>query len=357
MNLWSAYFLYGGAAGMIVTISLVIRYYKLYTQSNTLIVHRFLIILYILISMILMFATASIYLWFMNYYDLFIAIMVSNVTMVAWVMLVISAGKNSPIKTRHIADVIIVSLTLTSEIFMGLTYTLYIVGREPLYRLLLDSLNLPWFVIPMAAEALITYSLVRPEGLLSRLAPLLIINMIFDPVMIMNSLWYDLALYGSAVIMTITIVLALDYLYRHKTLSLSDFIFIIGSSMIMALMMGVQFASLLNATYWVYYGLTLAVDMAWYLYMYIRHYALNRTTSWLIKPLMTTTLLALIFIAETLMGGVISISLGFINTQEVLKLLIPSGFLTSLINIIELIALLTLSPGFLIMMGGEMGGG
>jgi polyferredoxin len=356
MDLWSAGFVYGGAAGMVISISLTLRYYKL-SRGKGVSLRALLWSTYILTSMSLMYGLALYYLLVRDMYSLFMAILVSNVTMVAWLFLLTERWGSGVVVNNAIGDVVVVSGTIISEVLMGMTYTLYLNPRvnAGAVTLLLSSLNSPWFTVPMTAEALLSYLFVRPRGLFNRLAPLVALMMLFNPVMISGTAWLQTSIYASSILMIIAIVIMLDYLYRKSVVTGYDMITVLGYPIVMALMMILQFYPLLNPTYWLYYGLVVMVDMAWYLFLYLRSSDHWSSVAWITRPIPITVTLIAIFVGEIFMGGVLSIMMGFLNTGAFSTLINLNSPLIGLYNIIVFTATLTSSPGFLIMMGAEMG--
>ncbi|ABW02757.1 4Fe-4S binding protein [Caldivirga maquilingensis] len=353
MNLWLAYFTYGGAAGMVLTIAVTLRFYKNFILKNELNLHRLLWILYILVSMSLMYGLALYYLLNKSMYSLFTAILVSNVTMVSWLILITTGSGGKRNVYSPFVNALVTGLILIAEYLMSLTYA-YLTGVTRM--LPVNALNSPWFTIPMTMEALLSYTLIKPRNIIGRLAPVLILNMVFNPLSFNFSYWPALSIYASAVLMTIAVVVILDYMYRKSILTHWDLVFSLGSVTMMGIMMLIQFLGLLNNTYWRYYGLSLLVDMAFYLYMYVHSEVNPRPLAWITKPYSLTALLLLVFISEALMGGVVSIQAGWLNPIGVARLLSINNSLGALIiNLITLTSALTLSPGFLIMMGAEMG--
>jgi len=71
---------------MVISISLTLRYYKL-SRGKGVSLRALLWSTYILTSMSLMYGLALYYLLVRDMYSLFMAILVSNVTMVAWLFL------------------------------------------------------------------------------------------------------------------------------------------------------------------------------------------------------------------------------------------------------------------------------
>ncbi len=274
--------------------------------------------------------------------------------MIAWLVFLSGNTGSDRVIDRKLSTVAVaVGGALIGEILMGgITYTLYFNGASN--DLLLRSLNSPWFIVPMTVEAGISYALnKRNGGLLSKIAPLWIINMLFNPPIMMGSYWFELSLSASAIIMTITIIIMLDYLHRHKVIHDHDIHVFVGASIVMAIMMLVQLLAYIGFIPWISYGAAVLVDMAWYFVVYLNDDLMGGRTSWLTKPVILALSLSAIFVAEAAMGGVISMEAGWLDVIQLKSLLNPP---ISVIGSIEFISSLSLSPGFLIMMGGiEMG--
>lgn len=346
MNPWSIYFVYGGAAGMVAAVALVIWRYKTIKELT---VKSLLWLIYILAAMSIMFGAAAYYLANPNTDNLFTAILIANVSMIVWLVFLGGNTVNDRVINRKLSAAAVVVGALVGEVLMGITYTLYFNGASE--DLLLKSLNSPWFIVPMTAEAGISYLITkRNGGLLSKIAPLWIINMLFNPIM-MGGYWFELSLSASAIIMTIIIIIMLDYLHRRKVIHNHDAHVLAGASIVMAIMMLIQLFAYIGFIPWISYGVAVLVDMAWYFTVYLNDDLMSGRTSWLTKPIMLTLSLSAIFVAEVAMGGVVSIEAGWLDVVQLRLLLNP----INVVNLIEFVSSLSLSPGFLIMMGVEMG--
>lgn len=339
MNPWSIYFVYGGAAGMVAAVVLVIWRYK---ATKELSIKSLLWLLYILAAMSIMFGgAAAYYLASPNTDNLFTAILIANVSMIAWLVFLSGNTGSDRVIDRKLSTVAVaVGGALIGEILMGgITYTLYFNGASN--DLLLRSLNSPWFIVPMTVEAGISYALnKRNGGLLSKIAPLWIINMLFNPPIMMGSYWFELSLSASAIIMTITIIIMLDYLHRHKVIHDHDIHVFVGASIVMAIMMLVQLLAYIGFIPWISYGAAVLVDMAWYFVVYLNDDLMGGRTSWLTKPVILALSLSAIFVAEAAMGGVISMEAGWLDVIQLKSLLNPP---ISVIGSIEFISSLSLS--------------
>lgn len=345
MDLWSIYFVYGGASGMVAAIVVVIWRFK---SIRVLTLKSLLWLLYVLAAMAVMFGVAAYYLANPSTSNLFNAILISNVSMVAWLLFLSGNTGNDRLVDRRLSAVAIAIGVLVGEILMGITYTLYFSGA--IKDLLLASLNSPWFIVPMTAEAGISYIVSRRgDGLLSRVAPLWIANMLFNPIMLGGD-WFYISLAASAAIMTVIIITMLDYLHKHKVVHDHDMYVFVGASAVMAVMMVMQLLAYIGLIPWALYGIAVLVDMAWYLMVYLNDEP-GKPISWLTKPVTLALTLTAIFVAEATMGGVISIEAGWLNAAALRSLISP----VSLIGLIKFISALSLGPGFMIMMGIEMG--
>jgi len=345
MNPWSIYFIYGGAAGMVVAVAVVLWLYK---SSRNMMLRTLMWLLYVLASMIVMFGAAAFYLINQSTSNLFTAILIANTSMIIWLLLLGSNwGRGRGINPK-LSGALIIVMVLMAELLMGITYTLYIEGPKDL---LLKSLDSPWFVIPMTLEAAISYVLTERGGrdLFALIAPPWILNMLFNPVMLPGA-WFRYSLLASSIIMVMIIILMLDYMHRHKVLQANDMHVMLGASAVMAVMMIIQLAASLGALPWAMYGAALLVDMGWYLAVYVNHKPQPRSIAWLTKPIHVAVFLSLIFIAEAAMGGVISMEMGWLNPEG-----LSESLSQGLVGIIQFISALTLGPGFMIMMGIEMG--
>lgn len=330
---------------MVVAVAVVLWFYK---SSKNIMLRTLMWLLYVLASMIVMFGAAAFYLINRSTSNLFMAILIANTSMIIWLLLLGSDwGRGRGIDPR-LSGVLIVVMVLMAELLMGVTYTLYIEGPR---NLLLRSLDSPWFVLPMTLETAISYILTErgSRDLFTLIAPPWILNMLFNPVMFPGA-WFKSSLLSSSIIMIMIIIMMLDYMHRHKSLQPNDMHVLLGASAVMAVMMIIQLAASLGALPWTTYGVALLIDMGWYLTMYVNHGPQPRSITWLAKPIHVTIFLSLVFIAEAAMGGVISIEMGWLNPGNLSELLTQG-----LIGLIQFVSALTLGPGFMIMMGIEMG--
>ncbi|HTW55490.1 MAG TPA: hypothetical protein VMG36_03460, partial [Thermoplasmata archaeon] len=221
----------------------------------------------------------------------------------------------------------------------------------------------PWFVFTMAAEMGITTVLLwrRLPTPLRVVLPLQAVVMAFSPPTVAGAAWTTLAVAAGSVAMIAVVVFQMEYLYRHRTVPVA-----IGRYWLALLAVyGVMMTGLVV---WLVYGVaavfagSLVLEMALYLAVVVAPESLasDRTFTWTDRPGWTTALLALVFVAELMMGAALDLQIepsayaGQFFVLPVAGAPLAAAY-AAFYNGFWFFATVAGSTWFLAMMGAEMG--
>ena len=338
------------------------------------------LLLFLLVMMASMFASAVYYLYFPGFLTLVLLLIVNMVSMgLALVPLFavwllgdkrledLRKGRRPSVRAWIVASAI--ALVIASEIFMGWTFALLSgtasTGTAPgaIYSAVVSSTASYWFVFTMTAEMALTLFALRkkfPAGVREVVAAQAAI-MFLSPTAIADPSWANSALLAGSAVMIVLFIYVFEFLFRNRTLGRGVMNYLVSIIFAYALMMAGIFAWLLDgdATLFV---LSLILEMAVYFSVALGAGALSSssTKSWQSAPYWLLGMLGFLFVAEFFMGGALDVfaygASYFTGIQ-----LAPIGALSlgalgaMAYNFLVLFGSVTASPWYLIMMGVEMG--
>jgi len=263
----------------------------------------------------------------------------------------------------------IIALVILSEIFMGWTFAILggtvsiSSGLQWVYLALIHSSSSFWFIFMMSAEMAITLFFIR-DRLPKTLAGIMVsqtIIMILSPTAIDNSLWTNLSLAAGSAVMIFLFIYVFEFLYKNRTTSSGILNYLLLLMLAYVLMMAGQFIWLLTGDVAVFV-LSIIVEMVVYFGIILdeRKLVSSKPVSWQAKPYWVFGFLALLFVAEFFMGGVLDIQVygaGFFNGMMFASAAgsVANALSAGFFNFIMFFASITMSPWYLIMMGIEMG--
>lgn len=266
---------------------------------------------------------------------------------------------------------IVVALVVTSEVLMGLVFSLasgvslatLAQGPYGLASLLANTVQSPWFIFTMAAEMALTIVLLRrelPRALRTVLA-LQVPIMVLTPTALANGSWAAVSIYAGSAVMIGLFVFLFEYIYRYRNLNGALARYLVRLVAIYGLMMAGLFL-------WLAYGdstlfaLAIVLEMVLYFDAVLRfeRFSQGDPYVWQLKPAWAFSLLAGVFVAEIFMGAVLDAQVFGANFLSAVPALGLSGdpytiVYNAVYNGFFFLALVTASTWFLVMMGLEMG--
>ncbi len=265
----------------------------------------------------------------------------------------------------------VIALVLANELLMGWTFqaasgapiVLAGSGVAAVLGALANVVSSPWFLFTMASEMALTAFFVRRR--LSR--PVYTILLFQAAIMALSPpalaspawSWFSIGLGSSAMIALF--VYFMEFLYRSRQLARPLASYLVRLLAVYAGMMAGLYA-------WIAYGsvllfaLAIALEMILFLEVVVRPDRIESgdRTPWQLRPHWTFGVLALVFVAELFMGGLLDGAvLGSSYLSALPALPLAGGVSTVLYNAVYngfwFFALTTGSTWFLLMMGVEMG--
>ena len=321
-----------------------------------------LLVLYLSGSMIVMFATLSVFFSSPNQTTEALAL-ASNSAYMVFGLVPILMRMNRGVKVRNWVTLLVFAVTMAlSEALMGETF--YAMSTGHLGNPLLGVENY-WYFGVMISEMAFTllYSwrtLTQPlKNFLTVALPIMAISPVIlpsNPSFITDVIWLNASL------MIVATVLIYEALYRSRLRPVQETMTSLELMLIFTAMMGgIFFYYLLGS--WYLFDFSMIAGMSWFIYRALvgpSHVKGNytRDSKW------TFSFVALTFVMEWLMGGVLdfasgiltpglsgflsSLSLGFVNPSTDLGI-------GALFDFLSIVGTITGSLWFLIMMGTEMG--
>jgi len=321
-----------------------------------------LLVLYLSGSMVVMFATLSVFFSSPNQTTEALAL-ASNSAYMVFGLVPILMRMNRGVKVRNWVTLLVFAVTMAlSEALMGETF--YAMSTGHLGNPLLGVENY-WYFGVMISEMAFTllYSwrtLTQPlKNFLAVALPIMAISPVIlpsNPSFVTDVIWLNASL------MIVATVLIYEALYRSRLRPVQETMTSLELMLIFTAMMGgIFFYYLLGS--WYLFDFSMIAGMSWFIYRALvgpSHVKGNytRDSKW------TFSFVALTFVMEWLMGGVLdfasgmltpglsgflsSLSLGFVNPSTDLGI-------GALFDFLSIVGTITGSLWFLIMMGTEMG--
>jgi len=321
-----------------------------------------LLVLYLSGSMVVMFATLSVFFSSPNQTTEALAL-ASNSAYMVFGLVPILMRMNRGVKVRNWVTLLVFAVTMAlSEALMGETF--YAMSTGHLGNPLLGVENY-WYFGVMISEMAFTllYSwrtLTQPlKNFLTVALPIMAISPVIlpsNPSFVTDVIWLNASL------MIVATVLIYEALYRSRLRPVQETMTSLELMLIFTAMMGgIFFYYLLGS--WYLFDFSMIAGMSWFIYRALvgpSHVKGNytRDSKW------TFSFVALTFVMEWLMGGVLdfasgiltpglsgflsSLSLGFVNPSTDLGI-------GALFDFLSIVGTITGSLWFLIMMGTEMG--
>ncbi len=336
------------------------------------------ILLFLLVMMVSMFASAVDYLYSPGYLTIVILLIANMVTMsvvlvpIAAVMLfgdreLEDIRKGKAPSARFMVEVAVIALVILSELFMGWTFA--IIGGSvaasggvgALYSAVVASASSYWFLFTMAGEMAITVFLLRKKiprsiwwivGAQSAM-------MFLSPTAIVSPAWAEYSTFAGSAVMVVLFVYVFEFLYRNRTPDPGTKNYLVRIMSALALMMAGVFVWLLDGDATVFV-LSVVFEMVVYFWLAVgRSQAESASEDWRSSPFWVFGMLGLLFVAEFFMGGAIDIYAYGTGYFTGLPLAAVGASLAGLgavfYDFIVLFSSVTASAWYLIMMGVEMG--
>ncbi|MDA4131508.1 MAG: 4Fe-4S dicluster domain-containing protein [Thaumarchaeota archaeon] len=336
------------------------------------------IVLFLLVMMASMFASAVIYLYIPTFVTIFELVALNMISMSVGLIPILTAlfrgdrqleetRKSSAISTKHLIIATIITLAIFSEIFMGWTFAILSgaasVSTQSVFSALVDSMSTYWFIFTMASEMVVTLFLVGKNfpRTFRWLVGLQIAIMVLSPTAIASTEWSNFALAANSSVMILAIILMFEYIFRNR--ALTD-----GASRYLLRLMGAYGLMMAGLFVWVLYSdvtlfvLSIVAEMVIYFGIVLDEKSLVAPplVSWQSRPIWTLALLGGVFVSEFFMGGVLdALALGngyftgisFAPLSGGARTVVGAAFYDFIIGV----ASITASFWFLVMMGIEMG--
>jgi len=250
-----------------------------------------------------------------------------------------------------VAFVILMNL---AELSMGALFYSWTTGSP---ASVLDAVQNYWYLGSMGAEMSFSLALTPSGNLRNYLLFLLPISVI-SPVAFNNQQYAEATIWSTTILMLLATVLIYEILYKDKLRATQDTTTTLELMLLFTAMMGGEFTYYLTGN-WALYDVSMISSMIWFIYRSIEGPS-GRRTNYLRNAKWTFTFILITFVMEWLMGGVMDFVTGVFSPglQGFLSSL-ALGWVPSLVGIpydfLSLVATVTGSQWFLIMMGTEMG--
>ncbi|BCS92719.1 4Fe-4S binding protein [Metallosphaera javensis (ex Sakai et al. 2022)] len=322
----------------------------------------FLLVLYLSGSMVVMFASLSVFFSSPNQTTEALALASNSAYMIFGLIPILFTINRKP-NTRRWYTVLLFALTMAiSEALMGETF--YSILTKQLGNPLLGVQNY-WYFGVMISEMIFTllYSLRSMERTLRNYLIVALPIMGIAPVIFPNdSTFITVTTWLNASLMIVATILIYETLYRDRLKKTQETMTSLEIMLLFTFMMAGLFTYYLSGT-WYVFDLSMLAGMTWFIYRAIQgpsHLKGNYTRD----AIWTFSFILVTFIMEWFMGGVLdfvtgnfatgvsgflsSLSLGFVNPTLDLGL-------GALFDFLSIFGSVTGSIWFLIMMGTEMG--
>lgn len=337
------------------------------------------VLLFLLVMMVSMFASAVDYLYYPGFFTLVILLIVNMVSMSVLLVPILAVWflgdrkledirKGSRPSVRAVVEGAVIVLVILSEVFMGWSFailggSLQAAGAgESGYSAIVAAASSYWFLFTMAGEMAITLFLLRkriPKDVWWIVGAQVAI-MFLSPTAIPDPTWARFSTYAGSAVMVALFVYIFEFLYRNRVASPWKMDYIVRVMLAYALMMAGIFVWLLDGDA-VIFALSVVVEMAVYFSIALGTGGLDsgHQKGWQSRPFWVFAMLALLFAAEFFMGGVIDIyayGTGYFTGLPLAAVgWSISGLPAALYDFILLFSSVTASAWYLIMMGVEMG--
>ena len=266
---------------------------------------------------------------------------------------------------------IIIFATLLNEFLMSFDFNSYISGQffhyVSLYNtwsLISNSISSLWFIFPMALEMFLTalISIRKTDKFPFIFIVFQSVIMFLTPTALNYALWLPVSVFAGGAVMTILLVYLFESLYRQNFLyggfARYIILIILTYSLMMAGILLYQFDYVNSIV-----SIAIIVEMIIYIHAIVntQYFKGGSKVYWLANRRWSTAFLVSIFIAEFGMGATFDFQyFGAVNFISAMSLAAISGSITNIIlsflyDVVIVIASITGSSWFLIMMGFEMG--
>jgi len=338
------------------------------------------VVLFLLVMMASMFASAVVYLYVPTFVTAVELVALNMVSMSVGLIPILAAlfrgdraldetRKGSAVSSRTIVVGSAIALVILSEVFMGWTFAMLggavtaAGGLRGAYSALLAASSSYWFIFTMASEMAVTLFMLRrsfPKGF-GWIVAAQVAVMFLSPTAIAGQTWANGSLVAGSVVMITLIVYIFEFLYRNRTLGRGSLYYLVCLMFAYALMMAGVFVWFLDADASLFV-LSVVVEMVVYFYVVLEERRLGSSSlrSWQSMPYWVLALLGSLFVAEFFMGGAIDVYAYGTMYFTMMPLATIGGPLlgalaAALYDFVTLFASVTMSPWYLVMMGVEMG--
>ena len=335
------------------------------------------VVLFLLVMMASMFASAVVYLYIPTFVTIFELVALNMISMSLGLIPILSAlirgdrpleetRKGSAISSRAIVIAAVIVLAILSEVFMGWTFAM-VAGAattsQNIFSALVDSMSTYWFIFTMASEMAVTLYLVG-KNFPSSFRWLVAIQtaiMVLSPTAVSDSTWVNFSLVGNSAVMIIAIIFMFEYIFKNRTLTK-------GASNYLIRLMGAYSLMMAGLLVWQLYNdvtlfvISVVAEMVIYFSIVLDEKILVSPplTAWQSRPLWVFGLLGGVFVAEFFMGGVLDIAAGGTMFFTMLSFAPLNGSPLNVLgagfyDFVVAVSSITGSFWFLTMMGIEMG--